>query len=79
MNKADKVQGFNKGGPVGFVQRFAGGGEVEKRAAEAMENFTERANEAAMHVYDYQIALADEIVKVTKQIKQTERKNKSGP
>ena len=28
MNKADKVQGFNKGGPVGFVQRFSTGGDV---------------------------------------------------
>ena len=29
LNRADKVQGFNKGGPVGFVQRFATGGNVE--------------------------------------------------
>ena len=83
MNKADKVQGFNKGGSVGFVQKFAVGGGVDPlgeqfmRSVEAMEAFTERANEAGMHVYDYQMALADEIVKTTKQIQQTERKNKS--
>jgi hypothetical protein len=29
MNKADKISGFNKGGPVGMVQRFAAGGGVQ--------------------------------------------------
>jgi TP901 family phage tail tape measure protein len=29
MNRADKIQGFNKGGPVGFVQRFEEGGVAE--------------------------------------------------
>lgn len=29
LNKADKLQGFNKGGPVGFVQKFAEGGFVD--------------------------------------------------
>jgi hypothetical protein len=28
MNRADKISGFNKGGPVGMVQRFADGGDV---------------------------------------------------
>jgi hypothetical protein len=28
MNKADKIQGYNKGGSVGGIQRFAVGGEV---------------------------------------------------
>ena len=29
LNKADKIAGFNKGGPVGRVQKFAAGGNVE--------------------------------------------------
>jgi len=29
MNKADKIQGFNKGGIVGGVQRYADGGEIQ--------------------------------------------------
>jgi len=29
LNKADKVQGYNKGGAVGLIQRFATGGLVE--------------------------------------------------
>ncbi len=29
LNKADKIQGYNKGGSVGFVQRFAAGGPAD--------------------------------------------------
>jgi hypothetical protein len=31
MNQADKISGFNKGGAVGFIQRFATGGGVESQ------------------------------------------------
>jgi TP901 family phage tail tape measure protein len=31
LNKADKIQGFNKGGPVGSIQKFADGGFVESQ------------------------------------------------
>jgi hypothetical protein len=30
LNKADKIQGFNKGGAVGTIQSFAGGGDVQR-------------------------------------------------
>jgi len=30
LNRADKIKGFNKGGPVGTVQNFAAGGAVQR-------------------------------------------------
>jgi TP901 family phage tail tape measure protein len=40
LNKADKLQGFNTGGPVGMVQTFAGGGIA--RALQALESVVNR-------------------------------------
>jgi TP901 family phage tail tape measure protein len=45
LNKADKIQGFNKGGGVGFVQRFAVGGEVE--ASAIIEKIASATNRSA--------------------------------
>ncbi len=46
LNKADKLQGYNKGGIVGGVQRFATGGDVDEymafnaeKAGQALEEF----------------------------------------
>lgn len=39
LNKADKVQGFNSGGAVGYVQKFANGGDVEARIQRQMMLF----------------------------------------
>ena len=43
MNKADKIQGFNKGGAVGFVQKFADGGEIQKIEEELRKLKREKA------------------------------------
>ena len=37
LNKADKIQGFNKGGAVGYLQRFAGGGTVDPSLKPAID------------------------------------------
>src|SRR6056300_325819 len=42
LNKADRIQGFNKGGAVGFVQRFAGGGSVEDDKAAYVARMAEK-------------------------------------
>lgn len=48
LNKADKLQGFNKGGPVGSVQRFAGGGFVESQEyARALRLMVEQMRQGA--------------------------------
>ena len=79
MNKADKVQGFKKGGPVGFVQRFESGGGVDPlgeqfmRSIEAMEVFVDRANAAGMNMYKYQLVLSKEIAKTTKAIQDAQK------
>jgi len=39
LNRADKVQGFNKGGAVGYVQKLANGGDVEARIQRYMMLF----------------------------------------
>lgn len=47
MNKADKIQGFNKGGSVGGIQRFATGGAAgttnDPRTIAALEDAARRA------------------------------------
>jgi hypothetical protein len=51
MNQADKISGFNKGGPVGFVQRFAEGGSVESQIgdiAKAVADATGRSLDEAL-------------------------------
>ena len=50
LNKADKVQGFNKGGPVGFVQRFAAGGEAE--ATKFIQSIADMMGESFEEVVD---------------------------
>jgi len=50
LNKADKVQGFNKGGPVGFVQRFAAGGEAE--ATKFIQSIADMMSESFEEVVD---------------------------
>jgi TP901 family phage tail tape measure protein len=48
LNKADKLQGFNKGGSVGGVQRFAAGGFVEDQAfAQALRLMAEEMKKGA--------------------------------
>lgn len=57
LNRADKIQGFNKGGAVGYVQKLANGGDVEARIQRYMmlfegfldniTNSTYRANRSA--------------------------------
>jgi hypothetical protein len=74
LNNADKIQGYNKGGSVGFIKRFNIGGPVDplvestKRAAEAMELFAQRAKAAGISTSKYQKELASEIVKLSKDL-----------
>jgi TP901 family phage tail tape measure protein len=48
MNRADKIQGFNKGGPVGFVQTFENGGfaQLVRQFKEAGDDITTAARKA---------------------------------
>ena len=43
LNKADKIQGFNKGGGVGFIQHLAGGGSANPAVIAAFTDAAERA------------------------------------
>lgn len=46
MNKADKIQGYNRGGPVGYIQRFAAGGGTDPRVIAAFVDAAERAGQS---------------------------------
>jgi len=55
LNKADKLQGYNKGGPVGFVQKFAAGGDVE-------ELFTILAEQAGKTLKEFEQNIKNQIL-----------------
>ena len=50
LNKADKIKGYNAGGVVGSVSRYAGGGEVVDDSV--VQIISDRINEAAQKIYD---------------------------
>jgi hypothetical protein len=64
MNRADKIQGYNSGGSVGFIQRFAGGGGVDdpaildvfkdaaEKAGQTLEQFSKTLKDAAKQNYE---------------------------
>ena len=58
LNKADKIQGYNKGGAVGRVQRFANGGDVFDFA----DNIATVSATAEKAMDDFLAALVDKIV-----------------
>jgi TP901 family phage tail tape measure protein len=50
LNKADKIKGYNTGGIVGSISRYAGGGEVVDDSV--VQIISDRINEAAQKIYD---------------------------
>ena len=59
LNKADKIQGFNKGGAVGFVQRFAAGGGVQ---ADQAAYVARMAKKLGMTVEKYEKSIRNRIL-----------------
>jgi hypothetical protein len=57
MNNADKIQGFNRGGSVGFIQRFAGGGTVDDPAV--LDVFKDAAEKAGLTLEKFSKQLRD--------------------
>ncbi len=54
LNKADKLQGFNKGGSVGFIQKFADGGTPKSfTEVEVLAALTEAAKNASISLQDF--------------------------
>ena len=66
LNKADKVQGFNKGGGVGNIQKFGIGGGVQ---AEQFDFFAYKAKEAGYSVEKFQRILAKEASNLAKSLR----------
>lgn len=55
LNKADKLQGYNKGGVVGFVQKFAAGGDVK-------ELFSILAEQAGQSIKEFESEIKTKIL-----------------
>ena len=54
LNKADKLQGFNKGGSVGLIQKFADGGTPKSfTEVEVLAALTEAAKNASISLQDF--------------------------
>ena len=67
LNKADKIQGFNKGGAVGsIVQRFAGGGEAI--ANEQLEYLARQAERAGKSLNAFSVDIKNEIADLARNI-----------
>jgi TP901 family phage tail tape measure protein len=62
MNKADKIQGYNKGGVVGGIQRFAGGGTVLPSSdPRVIAVFEDAAKRAGLSLVAFEKQLKEEI------------------
>jgi len=74
MNKADKIQGYNKGGFVGNVQRFFEGGVADKQAnrlyGSEIKDIKEAEKIFAMSLGSLSSALKQEVLKNFKGIEQ---------
>ena len=73
MNKADKIQGFNKGGSVGGIQKFATGGSVDDpRIVAALEDAAKRAG-VALSAFEKQLReeIATKALAISKDKKET--------
>lgn len=90
LNKADKLQGYNKGGSVGMIQKFGAGGSPQPwpknlmqyttenklaLAAEQAEFFAYKAKEAGQTVSQFSKTLATKVVSRARDL-QTNLKNK---
>ena len=73
MNKADKIQGFNKGGAVGNIQRFVAGGAVE---ADELKFFSFKAREAGESLNIFRKNLASKVAKETTSIQENQQQQK---
>jgi TP901 family phage tail tape measure protein len=65
LNKADRIQGFNKGGAVGYVQKFADGGSVKDDRLAYLERIAEKLG---VTVGQYETAVRADIMKRAEKI-----------
>lgn len=70
LNKADKIQGFNKGGSVG-VQRFAAGGKAAGDYAASVERFVEQLVKLTQSIEQQQYRIERAAGKSIPEAKQT--------
>ena len=91
MNKADKIQGFNKGGSVGGVQKFINGGSPSPvygptppppplpstgKAADELKFFAFKAKEAGESLGSFKKGLASRVVAESKNIQDNQAEQK---
>jgi len=91
MNKADKIQGFNKGGSVGGVQKFINGGSPSPvygptpppsplpstgKAADELKFFAFKAKEAGESLGAFKKSLASRVVAESKNIQDNQTQQK---
>ena len=65
LNRADRIQGFNSGGSVGFVQRFAAGGGAQSRRADKMAYLERIAAKLGITVQKYEQNIRSQIIRKT--------------
>ena len=75
LNKADKIQGYNKGGAVGnIVQTFSNGGRAEEIANEQLEYLARQAELAGKSLNKFSVDIKDDIASLAKSIIDSQNK-----
>lgn len=75
LNRADRIQGFNKGGAVGFVQKLAEGGGVKGDRIAYLERI---AAKLGMTVEQYEKSIRSQIIRKTERRVAGKRKAQTG-